>query len=122
MPAGNVFDLCYRTTGIVHLNFDLTLCRLTHQFKYLSHKNDQIDDIEYLVSEHQHSGPGVHSYVIRELTVRHKNPTKWSDKRQASLVLIETETEHLYVVLNFLFGSNSKEINSNLFLHSTKKL
>ena len=50
---------------------------------------------EYLVSEHQHSGPGMHSYVIGELTIRHENPTKRTYKRQASLVLIETETENL---------------------------
>ena len=71
-----------------------------------------VDDIEYLVSEHQHSGPGVHSYVVRELTVRHENPTKWADKRQAPLVLIETETEDLDTVWNFLLNSTSEGISS----------
>lgn len=77
-----------------------------------------LDDIPHLVSEHQHSGTGVHSYIVGELTVRHENPTKRTDKRQASLVLIETKTEDLDTVSIFLvtLEESAQLLDRNLFL------
>ena len=77
-----------------------------------------LDDIPHLMSEHQHSGSGVHSYVVRELTVRHENPTKRTDKRQAALVLIKTETKKLDTVSNFLvtLKDSAQLLDRNLIL------
>ena len=76
-----------------------------------------LDDILHLVSEHQHPGPGVHSYVVRELTVWYENPTERTDERQASLVLIETETKKLDTVSIFLvtLKESAQLLDRNLF-------